>query len=137
MCPLKLVNIRAFVDNNRVAMIRRECQDSPKRTLGINGSRIVEEVICVVDVAEDGGELDNSWSCHWGRKGHNQWMGRLRFHDAYEDVRVTAIQMMIARTETKKMATKGLLGDTATMAKAPEEAKVMAMMTAMWREAQF
>jgi hypothetical protein len=101
VCRLKLVNIQAFVDNNRVAMIQRECQDSPERTLGINGSRIVEEAIPVVDVAGDRGELDNPWSCFWGCEGHSQRVGRLRFHDAYRDVQVTAIQMMIARTETE------------------------------------
>ncbi len=73
----------------------------PKRTLGINDSRIVEEAIPVIDVAGDGGELDNPWSCRWGCEGHSQWVGRLRFNDAYGDVQVTAIQMMIARMATE------------------------------------
>ena len=95
---LKLVNIRAIVHNGRVAVSRWECQDSPKTTTRNFGNGILVEVIRIVDVAGDGGELNNSWPGRWDRQGQTQWMGSIRIHDTYGDVFVIAIQMMIIKT---------------------------------------
>ncbi len=76
---LKLVNIRAIVDDNRAAVSQCECQDSLKIAARNVGSGVVVEAILIVDVAKDGGELNNSWP---GR-GKTQRMGGIRIHDAY------------------------------------------------------
>jgi hypothetical protein len=94
MGHLKLVNIRALVDNNRVTLSQSKSQNGPKIAAGNIGGGIVVELIHVVDFAGEGGELNNPWSgC-----GETQRMGGIRIHDACKDVFMTAIQMMNART---------------------------------------
>ncbi len=81
------MDVGAFVDNGRVAVSRRKSQDSPKVTKTINGSQIVVELINVVDIARDRGELDNTRTCHWGHESHSQQMSSLRLHDALRCLR--------------------------------------------------
>jgi hypothetical protein len=65
--------------------------------VGNFGSGIIVELIHIIDVSRDGGELNNRWP---GR-GETQWMGGIRIHDAYGDVFVIAIQMMSSKTVTE------------------------------------
>ncbi len=94
---LKLINIRAFLDNNRAAVSQSKCQDSPKIAARNVGSRIVVEAIHVVDVARDGGELNNSWP----GSGETRRTDGIEIHDVYGEVFVIAIQMMSTKTVTE------------------------------------
>ena len=53
MGRLKLLNIRAVVDNDRVAVSCRKSHDGPNWTSRKNASRIVVETVRLVDVARD------------------------------------------------------------------------------------
>ena len=91
---LKLVDIRALVEDDRAAVSQSECQGGPEIAARNIGSGIVVEAIHTVDIAGDGGEMNNSWP---GR-GETQQTGGIRIHDAYGDVFVIPIQMMSAKT---------------------------------------
>ncbi len=78
-----------------MAVSHCKCQDGPKITARNIDNRIIVEAIYVVDVAGEGGELNNVRTDRWGHKDHPQRVGSRRFHDVF----VAAIQLMSARTK--------------------------------------
>jgi hypothetical protein len=102
MGRLKFLNIRAVVDNDRMAMSRRKGHDGANWTPRKRTSRVVVETIRLVDIPRDRGELNDQRTSRGrrdsgGRGVDLDGLDRIR---AYA-VRVTAIQMMIARMDTE------------------------------------
>jgi hypothetical protein len=67
MGRLKLLNIQAVMDDDRMTVSRREGQDGSKGSLGKNSGGIVVEAIRFVYVTRDGRKLDNSRPHRGGR----------------------------------------------------------------------
>jgi hypothetical protein len=97
---LKFLNRGAVVNNGWVIVSRGKSKDSPKGTLIHNCPAIVIETICFIDVSRDGGQLYNPWLCR-GRRDSSGGRGNILDRIHIYAVRVTAIQMMIARMETE------------------------------------
>jgi hypothetical protein len=97
---LKFLNIGAVVNDGWVIVSRGKSKDSSEGTLIHNRRAIIIETIHFVDVSRDGGQLDNPWSCR-GRRDSGIRGGNILDRIHIYAVRVTAIQMMIARMETE------------------------------------
>ncbi len=69
MSNLKCLEIRALVYHSGVAMRQSKSKNCPKVTLGNIRCAIIEEVIGLINIPRDGGELENpqtnwrDWKC--------------------------------------------------------------------------
>ncbi len=97
---MKFLNIGAVVNDGWVIVSRGKSEDSPEGTLIHNHRAIVIETIRFIDVSRDGGQLNNPSSCR-GRRDSGGRGGNILDRIHIYAVRVTAIQMMIARMEIK------------------------------------